>query len=217
MTQDQRARIGPDGQGQPVVGHRIEASVLAGVWRAVEARALGLCSLLAAVVLGLGLAWPWHPGEAAASAALAMQRAGEEARATQAVHLRVRADGDAGPIDLSAAVLWSLGRREVLTSVPWEPVRRRWAGVSLRGVLEHAGAAGRAVRVRALNGYAAVIPWEDVMRFDPILAMTVDGQPIAMRSKGPIVVIYPYDRHEALARTAYWDRAVWHVDELVVM
>lgn len=198
-----------------MAGRLARGSILVELWRAVEARALGLSSLAAAIVLLLGLAWPWPRGEA--SAAPAVQRVGGEVRATQAVHLRVRAGGEAAPLDLSAAALWSLGRREVLTSVPWEPVRRRWAGVSLREVLEHAGAAGRPVRVHALNGYAAVIPWEDVVRFNPILAMTVDGQPIAMRSKGPILVIYPYDQHEALARTAYWDRAVWHVDELVVM
>jgi hypothetical protein len=183
-------------------------------WGVVEARALGLCSLLAAVVLALGLAWPWSlPGTAAA-----MSPAGEvPAPAPQPLPIGLWVGDTDNSVELSAEALWALGRREVLTSVPWEPVRRRWGGVPLGVVLKQAGLAGRAVRVRALNGYAAVIPWEDIERYDPLLAMTVDGQAIPVRHKGPILVIYPYDHHHELARSIYRDRAVWHVEALVAL
>ena len=75
--------------------------------------------------------------------------------------------------------------------------------------------AGHPLLVKALNDYAAHIPWSDLERYDPLLAWLRDGQPIPIRAKGPLIVIYPFTDRPELRGDIYNGRSVWHVSEIV--
>ena len=115
-----------------------------------------------------------------------------------------------------AASLGALGPTQLTTHVPWDAEPRVWEGVRLKRLLSTHQIAGRPLRVKALNDYVAVIPWADIEQFDPLLAWARDGKPIAVRDKGPLLVIYPFAGHPELKRAEYTDRSVWHVNEIVV-
>lgn len=115
-----------------------------------------------------------------------------------------------------AASLAALGPSTVATHVPWDKEARTWEGVHLKRLLASVQVAGRPIRVKALNDYVAVIPWGDIEQFDPLLAWLRDGQPIPVRAKGPLLVVYPFSAHPELRRAEYTDRSVWHVSEIVV-
>lgn len=112
--------------------------------------------------------------------------------------------------------LAQLGPARVTARVPWSRKDHVYEGVSLRRLLESAKAEGRPIRLKALNDYQAKIPWDDLERYDPILAWYEDGQPIPVRAKGPLLVIYPFNAHPELRRAEYTDRSVWHVSEIIV-
>lgn len=110
----------------------------------------------------------------------------------------------------------ALGSAQITTTVPWNREAHVWEGVPIRRLLHAVQISGHAIRVKALNDYQATIPWDDLERFDPILAWFEDGQPIPVRAKGPLLVIYPFDAYAALRRAEYTDRSVWHVSEIIV-
>lgn len=112
--------------------------------------------------------------------------------------------------------LAAVGTSQMTTHVPWDPKSRVWEGVRLKALLASQQIVGRPLRVKALNDYVAVIPWSDLDSFDPLLAWLRDGQPIPVREKGSLLVIYPFAAFADLKRAEYTDRSVWHVNEIVV-
>lgn len=51
----------------------------------------------------------------------------------------------------------------------------------------------------------------DLRRWPVIVAYQVDGRPIGVRDKGPLMIVYPLDDDPALRETRYLGRAVWHL------
>ncbi len=140
------------------------------------------------------------------------------AGATQqvALSLRVVAPPPATAIAYDAHGLEALGVTGLTTAVPWDSQPRHWEGVTLRRLATAVRAAGHPLLVKALNDYAAHIPWSDLERYDPLLAWLRDGQPIPIRAKGPLIVIYPFTDRPELRGDIYNGRSVWHVSEIVV-
>jgi hypothetical protein len=83
----------------------------------------------------------------------------------------------------------------------------------LRTVLDRVGAKGTKIKASALNAYEAEIPFSD-LQYEPILAMRIDGQPLKMRDKGPLWIVYPRDAHRVLQDVIYDSRWVWQLKRL---
>ena len=69
----------------------------------------------------------------------------------------------------------------------------------------------------ALNDYRVDIPVADVQRFDVILARLLDGQPMAVREKGPLFVMYPFADHAELRNAVYYSRCAWQLKAIEVV
>lgn len=89
-------------------------------------------------------------------------------------------------------------------------------GFLLRDLLERLGAKGEEIVARALNDYEIVIPMSDVRDYDVIGALSMDGEPLSPRDKGPIWIVYPRDQHEELEDIRFDMRWVWQLHELEV-
>ncbi len=113
-------------------------------------------------------------------------------------------------------MLAALPQLSLLQKTPWYPGEKRFSGPLLREVLALAGASGQTVEARALNDYKVSLPMQDLQRFDVILARLIDDQPIAVRDKGPLFIIYPFDKHEGLRTSVYFSRCVWQLKALDV-
>lgn len=125
-------------------------------------------------------------------------------------------DGGPGGIDFTRADLEALGITAIETSTPWHEGRPRFEGVLLSRVLDKVGATGKTLKVSALNDYAAELPVEDAGRYGPILAFRQDGEPLTVRMKGPLFVIYPFDRDPDLRNETIYTRSVWQVRRIEV-
>lgn len=123
-------------------------------------------------------------------------------------------DGSA-VFDLS--MLEGLQGRRVLMETPWTQGEVEFSGPFLREVLEAAGAEGSRLIIRALNGYSAELPISDARDIDTILATRLDGKIMTVRTKGPSMLVYPFDQDRALYNEKYFARSVWQIGEIEVL
>lgn len=124
--------------------------------------------------------------------------------------------GNGPRADFDMAMLAQLPQHAFSASTPWYAQRRRFAGPLLREVLAAAGAQGTALRLHALNDYQVEMPVDDAQRHDVLLARLIDNQPIAVRDKGPLFVIYPFDDVPALRTAVYYGRSAWQLRTIEV-
>ncbi|MCE8003411.1 molybdopterin-dependent oxidoreductase [Billgrantia ethanolica] len=116
-----------------------------------------------------------------------------------------------GELQLDLDQLMTLSPHVIETATPWTEGVGRFEGPLFRAVLEAAGAEGERVRVASLNEYEIEIPFSDLHDYDVILAVMRDGEPIAVRDLGPVLVLYPFDEHPELLNETIRHRSVWHV------
>jgi hypothetical protein len=118
-------------------------------------------------------------------------------------------DGAVAQFDM--AQLERLPQVSFTTRTPWYVPARKFTGPLLRDVLRVAGARGTQLRALALNDYRVDIPFEDAQRFDVIVARLLDDKPMAVRDKGPLFIVYPFDAQPALRTATYYGRSAWQL------
>ena len=123
--------------------------------------------------------------------------------------LSVRNEADAAVFDM--ALLEQLPQHSFSTKTPWYPEARKFSGVLLTDLLKAVGAQGTSLKAVALNDYRVEIPVEDLVRHGAMIASQLDGKPIAVRDKGPLLIIYPFDDKPELRTAAQYSRAIWQL------
>jgi hypothetical protein len=113
-------------------------------------------------------------------------------------------------------MLEKLTQHSFVTRTPWYSMPRKFTGPLLRDVLAACGAQGSNVRATALNDYRVDLPFEDAQRFDVLVARLLDDKPMAVRDKGPLFIIYPFDSSAELRNTVYYSRSAWQLKSLEV-
>lgn len=154
-------------------------------------------------VLRLGVALAWAGGSGALAAA--------DGPTVLTIEGAVRRPGGDREAHFDLAALALLPQRRIKTTTPWHVGEPVFTGPLLRDVLAEAGAEGSSLRLRALNDYRVDIPVDDARRYDVIVAHQVNGQAITVRDKGPLFVMYPFDRHPDLRNSIYFSRCIWQL------
>ncbi|MGL6109413.1 MAG: molybdopterin-dependent oxidoreductase [Rubrivivax sp.] len=157
--------------------------------------------------LATSLAWPgaW---------AWALDRPAGPVVLTVTGRVRMPNTGDRAVFDM--AMLERLPQQSFVTHTPWYATPRKFTGPLLRDVLAAAGAQGSNLRAIALNDYRVDLPFDDVQRHDVLLARLLDDQPLAVRDKGPLFIIYPFDAKVELRTTVYYSRSAWQLKTIDV-
>lgn len=123
----------------------------------------------------------------------------------------------AGQAEFDLAMLKELDGRSGEMETPWTEGTTRFDGPLLRSVLDAVGAHGKTLRITALNDYSAEVPMADATEFDTMLAIGMNGEPMSIRDKGPIFMIYPFDQHPELYNEKYFSRSVWQIKSIEVI
>lgn len=129
---------------------------------------------------------------------------------------KVRQTNAGGAAAFDMALLAGLPQREFSTGTPWFSGLRRFSGPLLRDVLTAAGAHGQTLRATALNDYVTEIPSTDADQYPVIVARLLDGQPMTVRDKGPLWIVYPYDSAVELRSERYYNRSAWQLKAIEV-
>jgi hypothetical protein len=123
---------------------------------------------------------------------------------------------DGATADFDMEMLNALAGRTIVTHTPWYDGARSFNGPLGSALLEAVGASGGTLKVTALNDYVTEIPVSDFLDHAAILATTLDGEPMSVREKGPIFIIYPFDEQPALNNETYYGRSAWQVKSIEV-
>jgi hypothetical protein len=128
--------------------------------------------------------------------------------------LAVTNGGDTARFD--RAMLDRLPQTTLTSFTDWTSGEQSFTGVLLEDLLERLGADGSSITARALNDFAAQIPWADLGQHRVLLALTRNGADMPVRDKGPIWIIYRNERPPSATPFAHNDKMVWQLTRLDV-
>lgn len=115
-------------------------------------------------------------------------------------------------VTLNRSAFDALPQHSIVTQTPWTEGKHTYSGVLLRDLVRYAGLRGAEIKVAAINDYWATLPLSDAEHYPVLLASARDGQPLTLRTKGPLWVIYPLSDYPELDRELYHSRMVWQVN-----
>lgn len=122
----------------------------------------------------------------------------------------------AGAAVFDLAMLEALPQKSFTTNTPWDKQPTKFTGPLLRDVLAAAKATGTTLTALALNDYKTSIPVDDARQFEVIIAHRINDQPISVRTKGPLFIIYPFDSAPELKASKYYGRSAWQLKSLSI-
>lgn len=109
----------------------------------------------------------------------------------------------------------SAGLVQVSLDLRWKKESGTYQGVRLRDFLRMVGADKQpSLRFHGHDGYSVDIPQADWQNEDVIIATRFQGQPLNLRNKGPLRVIYPIPVAETYRRPEGIFRWIWMVDAI---
>ncbi|MCU9950164.1 oxidoreductase [Pseudomonas solani] len=153
---------------------------------------------------------------------------------TFALYSLARGEQSSYPLDIPALRLHLPGASPLvftlrdLQAMPGVNLRARgpsddkvsdWYGVPLSQFLQQLPANLQhpaELHLRALNDYSVVIPASDIERYQPVIAYSRDGQPMAVEAYGPLFLMYPFNAHAELRVQKYYNRAIWQLSDIYI-
>lgn len=121
---------------------------------------------------------------------------------------------DAAEFDL--AMLEDLGGDTLVTTTPWTTGPQSFVGVRMEALLDAVGAEGELLFVTALNDYHAELPMADFYAYSVLLAYRLNGEPMSVRDKGPLWIVYPRDENPAFGEPGNTYKWVWQLATMEV-
>lgn len=117
-------------------------------------------------------------------------------------------------LQFDRAMLEALPQTSFTTSTQWTSGTPTFQGVLLKDLVDAVGATGGTVTLKAANDYAITMPLADATETAPLLAYLMDGEPMSLRDKGPIWMVYPYDADPAFQTEQTYSRSIWQLVEI---
>lgn len=114
------------------------------------------------------------------------------------------------------AMLDALGTVEFETTTIWTDGPQVFRGVSLQRLVEILDAEGSVIAASALNDYMVEIPVADAVEGGPMLAFENNGRMLAVRDKGPLWLVYPYDSSSDYQSEVIYARSIWQVRRMEI-
>ncbi len=114
------------------------------------------------------------------------------------------------------AMLEAMPSVTITTNTVWSKGEVTFTGVPLRHLAALVGARGTTLHAVALNGFTIDIPLDDPRQDGAIVAYRADGEPLSVRSLGPLRLVYPYDSSPRYRSELVYFRSVWQLTALEV-
>ena len=113
-----------------------------------------------------------------------------------------------------AEMLKAIGEVSFETTTPWTEGAQTFTGVPLHALLDELQITEGMLKATAINDYAIEIPVSDAVEGGPILAYLQNGEPMSVREKGPLWVVYPYDAKPEYQSEVIYARSIWQVKRM---
>ncbi len=117
--------------------------------------------------------------------------------------------GEAVAFDLE--MLQAMDLSEFATHTIWTEGEQVFQGVAVAELLDALSIEDGTIRAVALNDYAVDIPVSEIDDDAPIIAYHRNGAPMSVRDKGPLWLVYPYDRDPVYRTEITYQRSIWQL------
>lgn len=120
-------------------------------------------------------------------------------------------------IEMDTPMLESLRTVEYTVTDPFEQNQVAYSGVLVSDLLDlwQVPAEATTLVVSALDDYQAEVPIEDLRKYPVVYAMKADGVPMPTSTRGPAMLVFPYDHFE-FDEQRYNDYWVWQIKSIEV-
>lgn len=114
-------------------------------------------------------------------------------------------------------MLGQIDTTEIETTTIWTEGEQIFEGVSLDALMDQLGVSEGTILATAINDYTVEIPVSDAIPGGPIIAYKMNGNLMSVRDKGPLWVVYPYDRSSEYRTEVIYSRSIWQLDRLEIV
>lgn len=119
------------------------------------------------------------------------------------------ADGKAA-FDL--AMLQALPKSSFATTTIWTDGIQAFEGVSVADLLARLGSDAAEIYAVASNEYEFRFPVSDAIDHGAIIAYAANGAALPDSNKGPLWIVYPYDKDPMLRTERFMNQSVWNLE-----
>lgn len=113
--------------------------------------------------------------------------------------------------------LRSLEPTSIKTDTPWTNGVKTFTGVRISTLLENIGATSNNFEAIALNDYRFTLSEIDFEKYPVIIAYEIDGEPLTVRTLGPLWIMFPFDDYPELSTQRNRGASVWQLIELKIL
>lgn len=113
--------------------------------------------------------------------------------------------------------LSALRQTEFETSTNWTMGVLRFSGPTLKDLLSAIGREPSDLKIFAINDYNVTFPAEDIQAGAPILANRIGGEPFSVREKGPLWIVFPFDKDDTYRTELIFSLSVWQVNRIAIL
>lgn len=135
------------------------------------------------------------------------------------VVLRVTQGAEGESVDLAAfdmAMLQNMPKYTFETNTMWTEGPQVFEGVELKTFLDALGVTSGILAATAINDYRIEIPVHEIEAGGPMIAYARNGEPMSVREKGPLWIVYPYDANPNYQTEVVFSRSIWQLDRLAI-
>lgn len=126
----------------------------------------------------------------------------------------ITATNGAAILRLDQTQLADLPQQGFSTATPWTEGTVSFQGVLLKDLISAVGATGGTITLTALNDYQITMPIAEVRDDGPLLAYLMNDQPMSLRDKGPVWLVFPYDSNADYRTEQAYARSIWQLDRI---
>ncbi len=119
-----------------------------------------------------------------------------------------------GVAQLDLAMLDALPQTTYRVETPWTEGETSFTGVLGSTLFDYLGARPTNVLATALNAYTATLDVSAFTRDGALLATRMNGQPMRIRDKGPVWIIFPWGERPELRIDDVYGLSVWQLKKL---
>ncbi|RKT34261.1 hypothetical protein BXY70_0268 [Roseovarius halotolerans] len=118
-------------------------------------------------------------------------------------------------VEMTYSQLLALPSATIETSTNWTFGTQRFTGVWLATLLAHHGIRSGTLELFAVNDYVVRIPVDAIEEGGELLAYERNGKIMTLRQKGPLWLVYDWDRNPAYRTETHYSRSIWQLDRIV--
>ena len=103
------------------------------------------------------------------------------------------------------------------TTTIWTDGVQTFTGVELYSLIETLGVESGTLKATAINDYSINFPVREITKGGAIIAYENGGEPMSIRSKGPLWIVFPFDSNEAFQTEVSYSRSIWQLERIEVL